>query len=439
MVATQASADNRTAFQQQFENRKPHLPGDAEVRERAMQQLLTTGLPDRKTERWRYTRINSLLKQPLEPAQKPVTTTATERQPLLDELNSGSGAPVLVFQQGYFCAELSRLEGLGEIQFKPLAAALESGAVMLPEAADGRDRAFDQLNTALVADGGWLQLPAGKHPLITIVVLSGSAAETSYWRLLVTAASHCEAELAIVYADSEADQETDVKAYQLNSSIDLDLAPNAQVSLSQLQQQGEQAFQVSSLRANLQRDSSFKSHVLTLGGAISRDDVDINLAEAGAHVEFDGLQLTNGRQHADLHLTLEHAAPNCTSQVSHHGLFGDHGRGVFNGRVHVHPGADGTDSQMSSKNLLLSDRAEIDAKPELEIYADDVKCAHGCTVGDLNRDELFYLRSRGLTEQDARALLLSAFAAASFATLGGHWGEHVANAVTKKMEQLSHE
>ena len=430
MVTSQTNAENIAAFQQQFDNRKPQLPGDAQVRERAMQQLLVTGLPDRKTERWRYTRLNSVLKQPLEPAQLP-TSAATQSTLLAD----GSESPLLVFQQGYFCAELSRLEGLGDVQFRPLAEALKSGDVVLPEAAEGRDRAFDQLNTALVADGGWLQLPAGKHPLITIVVLAGNAADTSYWRLLVTAASQCEAELAIVYADDGAEG----NSYQLNSSIDLDLAPAAQVSLSQLQQQSEQAFQVTSLRANLQRDSCFKSHVLTLGGAISRDDVDINLAEPGAHVEVDGLQLTNGRQHADLHLTLEHAAPNCTSQVNHHGLFGDQGRGVFNGRVHVHPGADGTDSQMSSKNLLLSDRAEIDAKPELEIYADDVKCAHGCTVGDLNRDELFYLRSRGLPENEARALLLSAFAAASFATLDGHWGDYVAKAVTQKMEQLSHD
>ena len=424
-------------FQQDYAARKQHLPGDAQVRERAMAQLLADGLPNRKTERWRYTRLNRVLKQEFAPAKPESSLNDPAVLALVDQV-ANSDSPVLVFDQGYYRPELSRLTGLGEVEFKPLGVALESGDVTLAEATGGRDRAFDQLNTALVADGAWLNLPAGKHGLITLLVLAGegeaAAEQTQYWRLVISAQSQSESEIAIVYAGGDLS-----KAYHANNYIDIDLAPTAQLVVSQFQQQGEEAFHVAALRARLQRDSVLKTHVLALGAGISRDDLDIILDDKGAHAEIDVLQLTNNRQHADLHLNLEHAAPHCTSQVNHHGLFGGHGRGVFNGRVHVHPGADGTDSQMSSKNLLLSEAAEIDTKPELEIYADDVKCSHGATVGDLNRDELFYLRSRGLTEPQARALLLNAFAAASFSSLVGPWGEFVAEGVTEKMDQLSHE
>jgi len=425
-------------FQQDYAARKQHLPGDAQVRDRAIAQLVADGLPNRKTERWRYTRLNKVLKQEFAPA-KPESSLSDQAVFALVDRVANSDSPVLVFDQGYFRPELSRLTGLGEVEFKPLSVALESGDLTLAEANGGRDRAFDQLNTALVADGAWLNLPAGKHGLITLLVLAGegetAAEQTHYWRLVVSAQSQSESEIAIVYA-AGGDQS---KPYHSNNYLDIDLAPTAQLVVSQFQHQSEQAFHVAALRARLGRDSVLKTHVLALGGGISRDDLDIILSDQGAHAEIDALQLANGRQHADLHLNLEHAAPHCTSQVDHHGLFGGHGRGVFNGLVHVHPGADGTDSQMSSKNLLLSETAEIDTKPELEIYADDVKCSHGATVGDLNRDELFYLRSRGLAEPQARALLLNAFAAASFSSLVGQWGEFVAEGVAEKMDQLSHE
>ncbi len=425
-------------FQQQYEAVRQTLPGDSGGRARALEQLLKNGLPNRKTERWRYTRLNSVLKQEFAPASS--ATNQSIESAVVSELLAQMDTPVLLFEQGCFRADLSTTDDLGGVQFKPLGEALASGDLALPEPATGADRAFEQLNSVLVADGAWLKFPAGKQPLITLVVVADNARaaeQASYLRLVIEAESLCEAELAIVYVATD---QTDQSApYHANHIIDIELATGAQLALSQLQLQGEQAFHITGLRANLHRDSRFKTHVLALGGGISRDDLDINLGASGAHVEVDGLQLTGGHQHADLHLTIDHAAPHCTSRVSHHGLFAGHGRGVFNGRVHVLPGADGTDSDMSSSNLLLSDTAEIDAKPELEIYADDVKCSHGTTVGDINQDELFYLRSRGLAEAPARALLLHAFAAASFSALAGQWGALVAERVGKKLERLSHE
>lgn len=439
MVASTEVVDR---YQKQYQQRKPELPGASTQRDRAMQLLAEAGFPTAKTERWRYTRLNRVLKRELPPAQKSGSEAATNDQvaefveqaakALTDEQQT-----LLVFQGGYFRPEFSTLtESSGTVagvEFQPLAGALEADGAQLLSPRSGVDGAFDQLNCAMVADGGVVTITEGKHPRVTLLVI-GEPDRDAYWQLQVKAAEFAQAELAIVFAGL-----SDAAQYNSNNLIHLDLGAGAHVSLSQLQLQGGGAFHYSSLQANLQRDSKLTTHLLTLGGGLSRDDVDINLADQGAEAEVSCLQLSGGQQHADHHLTVEHAQPNCISRVSHHGLFAGRGRGVFNGRVHVHSGADGTDSEMNSANLLLSPKAEIDAKPELEIYADDVKCSHGTTVGELNRDELFYLRSRGIVEADARRLLLDAFAAASFSTLTDSWKEYVAGQVVEKLGQLSHE
>lgn len=437
MAASETKQQLVDRYGQQFAAHQVQLPGDKDVRQQAIEQLTDSGLPTRKTERWRYTRLNRVLKQDFGPA-RPVTDDSGDVDQVVTRLTEQlavEASALLVFDQGSFRPELSQLSHLGGVEFMPLGEALSAGDVHLAASRDGTARAFDQLNTALVADGGWLKIAAGKQPKITILVLAGAAdKQTNYWRLLVEAQSLSEVEIDIIYLGSDGDQ-----AYHSNNFLDLQLSAGARLTVNQLQLQSEQAFHVAAMQVTCQRDSFFRGHLLALGSELARDDVDVYLAEAGASVQIDGLQLTGGSQHADLHLTVEHQAPHCNSHVTHHGLFGDHGRGVFNGRVHVFEGADGTDSEMQSKNLLLSERAEIDSKPELEIYADDVKCSHGCTVGDLDHDQLFYLRSRGLAEPQARALLLHAFAAASFSEFAGPWADYVAQHVNQKLDQLSHD
>ncbi|MBL4621120.1 MAG: Fe-S cluster assembly protein SufD [Immundisolibacteraceae bacterium] len=437
MAASQTNQQLTDRYDQQLVAHQAQLPGDGAVRQHAIKQLTAGGLPNRKTERWRYTRLNRVLKQDFGPSHQSAANK-DDIDSLVSELTNQLGAQesaLLVFDQGSFRADLSQVSDLGGIEFLPLGEALSCGAVKLAESRDGTARAFDQLNTALVADGSWLKIPAGKQPKITILVLAGAAHEqTNYWRLVVDAQSLSEAEIDIIYLGNSDDQ-----AYHSNNFIDLQLSAGARLVVNQIQLQSQQAFHVAAMQVTCQRDSFFRGHLLALGADLARDDVDVYLAETGASVQIDGLQLTGGSQHADLHLTVEHQAPYCNSHVTHHGLFSDHGRGVFNGRVHVFEGADGTDSEMQSKNLLLSERAEIDSKPELEIYADDVKCSHGCTVGDLDHDQLFYLRSRGLAEPQARALLLHAFAAASFSEFAGPWADYVARHVNQKLDQLSHD
>jgi len=178
-----------------------------------------------------------------------------------------------------------------------------------------------------------------------------------------------------------------------------------------VQEESAKAFHISGIHVHQQRDSRFSAHAISLGSALIRNDIDIQLAAAGAHCGLTGLYLADGRQHVDIHTRIDHLQPHGTSDEFYKGILDGHGRGVFNGKVIVHPDAQKTDARQSNKNLLLSDNAEADTKPQLEIYADDVKCSHGATVGQLDADAVFYLRSRGMDEAAARRLLTHAFAA----------------------------
>jgi Fe-S cluster assembly protein SufD len=177
-----------------------------------------------------------------------------------------------------------------------------------------------------------------------------------------------------------------------------------------VQREAASGFHVSTLQVHQHASSRFTSHSVSLGAALSRHDINIDLAGPGAECSLDGLYMASGRQHVDYHTLIEHKVPHCTSREDYKGVLGGRGRGVFNGRVIVHEGAQKTDASQSNKNLLLSADAEIDTKPQLEIYADDVKCAHGATVGQLDERMVFYLRSRGLDHAQARALLTYGFA-----------------------------
>jgi Fe-S cluster assembly protein SufD len=198
--------------------------------------------------------------------------------------------------------------------------------------------------------------------------------------------------------------------YFTNVVTEVELGENAAVDYYRLQEESSKAFHISGVHVRQDRDSRFDAHTVTLGSALVRNDVDVRLAAPGAHCELNGLYLAGGRQHVDTHTRVDHLQPHGTSNEFYKGILDGHARSVFNGKVIVHPDAQKTDARQSNKNLLLSVNAEADTKPELEIYADDVKCSHGATVGQLDADSVFYLRSRGLDETAARNLLTFAFA-----------------------------
>jgi Fe-S cluster assembly protein SufD len=191
---------------------------------------------------------------------------------------------------------------------------------------------------------------------------------------------------------------------------EIDVGANASLDLVVIQREGDESFHVSNLAARVGRDGRFTAHTVSVGGALVRNDLEVLLAEEGAECELRGLFLGSGSRLVDNHTAVDHAVPHCTSRELYKGVLSGRSKGVFRGRVVVRPDAQKTDATQSNPNLLLGDRAEIDTKPQLEIYADDVKCSHGATVGQLDEDALFYLRSRGIGQDDARELLVRAFA-----------------------------
>ena len=203
----------------------------------------------------------------------------------------------------------------------------------------------------------------------------------------------------------------DDATYWTNQVTELVVGDGARVELLRLQQEGAGAYHVASLHTNQGRDSELRIHLLAFGAELARHDITNVLDGPGAELLLNGLYLLGGRQHADHHTVIDHAQPDCRSHEYFNGVLDDHARGVFNGRIIVRPGAQRTDSKQTNHNLVLSEDARADSQPQLEIYADDVKCTHGATLGPLDPKELFYLQSRGIAPAEARALLVYGFGA----------------------------
>jgi Fe-S cluster assembly protein SufD len=198
--------------------------------------------------------------------------------------------------------------------------------------------------------------------------------------------------------------------YFNNITTEIKLAANANIEHYKVQQESNKAFHIATLQVDQQRDSTFTSHSVSLGAQLARNDINSWMGDEGATCNLNGLYVTEGRQHCDFHTRIDHAMPHCTSNEFYKGILDGHSRAVFNGQVHVHPNAQKSDAQQSNKNLLLSKDAEVDTKPQLEIYADDVTASHGATVGQLDQNMMFYLRSRGIDYNAAHALLVYGFA-----------------------------
>ncbi len=195
-----------------------------------------------------------------------------------------------------------------------------------------------------------------------------------------------------------------------NAVTELELAEGSRVDHYRLQEESRACFHVGSMHARVERDACFVSHNLQLGAAMGRVDIDVELSEPGAQVTLNGIYFVDGRRHVDNHTRVDHFAPYTASDENYRGIVDERGRAVFNGKAVVHQDAQKIEAHQSNRNLLLSEQAEVDTKPELEIYADDVKCSHGATVGQLDANALFYLRSRGIDQKVARGLLTFAFA-----------------------------
>jgi Fe-S cluster assembly protein SufD len=267
---------------------------------------------------------------------------------------------------------------------------------------------FVNINTARFVDGALIYIPRGLSPKAPLHVVFRSNGETSqhpvlFPRILVVLEPGAQAHLVEEHCGDG--------NYLTSAVAEIFLGEGSKLRHDRIQNESQDAFHFSTLRSDIARSASYTSTHISLGAAISRHNPIIAFSGEYGELELNGLSVVNGTQTADTHSLIDHALPNCTSRQLQKFIIGGSGHGIFNGQVMVRPGAQQTSASQSSRNLLLTEKAKIDTKPQLEIYADDVKCSHGATIGQLDAEELFYLQSRGLDIEAARSLLLAGFAA----------------------------
>jgi Fe-S cluster assembly protein SufD len=370
------------------------------------------GFPTTQNEDWRFTNLAPLARLNFHPAA-PVAVNGVQSQALANSVFAHLGGHRLVFVNGFFCAPLSQVNALPDgVRIESLAAALarDPGPLTqhLGKYAHPTGNSFAALNQAFFADGAFISVPAGvtvAEPVQLLYLSSaGSAGETSLPRNLVLAGDHSR--LTVV----ESYLATGDAPYFTNAVTEIVAGREARIEHVKLQDEAPGAYHIATIAGEFGRASHASIHSFALGARLSRNNIRAKLAGEGLECVLNGLYLTRAEQLADHHMIVEHAQPHCASHEYFNGILDDKSRGVFHGRIYVHPGAQKTDAKQTNKNLLLSDQACADTKPQLEIYADDVKCTHGATIGQLNEESIFYLRSRGLGRDTARRMLIHAFA-----------------------------
>lgn len=382
-----------------------------DLKQAAFARFSETGFPDPRHEEWKYTNVRPIASKGFaDPSSSQVIVDETQlSQFLFPELD----AYVMVFVNGGFRADLSSLETLPRgVVIQGLAEALRAHpdrvGDVLGKTASYEHSSFVALNTAFMQDGAFVDLAAGvvlEKPLHLLFVATADAQPVAcHPRVLVHAGAGSEATLIEHYVGQEN------SAGFTNVVTEIVTEVNASVRHYLLQDESQQAYHIGSVFAHQHRDSRLLSNNVNLGGRLVRNDINVTLAEEGAEAVLNGLFMVDGRQHTDNHTRIHHAAPRTRSEEGYRGVGDGHGRGVFKGRVLVARDAQKIEAHQSSANLLLSEHAEIDTKPELEIYADDVVCSHGATVGQIDEQSLFYLRSRAIDEKTARGILVFAFA-----------------------------
>lgn len=375
-----------TQFTEQFREilRSENLPALRELREKAFAAFAELGFPAVKSEDWKYTNISPIAKE---------TWKVTSFSPDFSPEGEKSGEKLAAF--------------------------------------NFRRNGFTALNLAF-ADFKVIQI-AKETSISQPIELSFASGENSaiFPHVLVIAEAGSKGTIVESYAST-------AKSFA-NAAIQIIIEDNANLTHYRVQKESPEAFHYGVTEVSVGRGGVYNSTNINLGGAISRHDIDVKFAAEGGEAFVDGLYMLNGSQHSDTHSIIDHLVPNCTSHQNYKGVLNDKSRAVFNGKVFVRENAHGTDAQQSNKNLLLSNEARVDTKPQLEIFNDDVKCSHGATVGQLEEDELFYLLTRGLPENLARNLLTYGFAEeiirkVGIETIKSELDESVLNRLNVKLE-----
>jgi Fe-S cluster assembly protein SufD len=381
------------------------------IRKAGMARFSELGLPTLKDEDWRFTNVSPVTKLPFKPMFDATDDVSAEALKAL--LFAKLPGQRLVFVNGHYAPRLSSVEGLPSgVTAGSLAAMLSSDAALIQKHlgryAQNADNGFTALNQAFFLDGGFVHVPAGRivEEPIQFVYVSTSQQQgvTFHPRNLVIAEANSRVTVLESYVSVGGSH------YFTNAVTELFAGENARLEFVKFQDEAMDAFHMAAFHGEFGRASNVNVHSFALGAKLSRNNIRTKLAGEGLECILNGLYLTRDEQLADHHMVVEHARPHCASHEYFNGILDDKSRGVFHGRILVQPVAQKTDAKQTNKNLLLSDDATADTKPQLEIYADDVKCTHGATIGQLNEESIFYLRSRGIGPETARRMLIHAFA-----------------------------
>jgi len=377
------------------------------LRKKATEGFSVTGFPTLREEEWRYTNISPIEKKQFVVAEKPGKLDAAFVKAVLLE-----GCYHLVFVDGFYQAELSSMDGLpAGVTVSALSEALSEHEALIKSLLDSTVETpalgFVNFNTALFTDGAVISIEENTvldKPIQLAFISSKEAAlKLTNSRNLVLAKASSKASIIETFHSVEE------SCHHTNVITEVVVEPNANLSHNRLQAESLKAYHIGGVYSRLENNAIFNQSNYTFGANLSRCEIHGTLGEA-SDCTLNGLYVGQDKQHMDNHTRLNHAHPHAVSNEFYKGVLGDSSRGVFQGRIVVAQDAQKTDAKMNNRNLLLSDRAEVDAKPQLEIYADDVKCAHGVTVGQLDETAIFYLRSRGADKQTAKNMLTFAFA-----------------------------
>jgi Fe-S cluster assembly protein SufD len=398
--------DGRGLYLAEFSRAEKELakvgpPSLQHARKAAIARFGEVGFPTAHDEEWRFTNVAPLARIAFKAAMASTSLLPTD---LPDN--------AIVFVNGHFARAFPAPALPGGVIVGRLADVLQQQPQLVEPYLTRLVRTdaspFTALNTAFLRDGAFVYVPRGVavQAAIHFVFLTDGKADSAvaHLRNLIVVGENAQVTLVESYLGSGAG------TYFTNVVSEISVAPAAVIDHYKVQQESQSAYHIATMQVHQAKGSRFSSHALTFGGALARNDANVVLDAENCECTLNGLYMGSGTQVIDNHTRIDHAKPNCASHELYKGILGGQARGVFNGKIYVHPDAQKTDAKQTNKTLLLSDDAVIDTKPQLEIYADDVKCTHGATIGQLDAEQIFYLRSRGVGLAEARSLLTYAFA-----------------------------
>jgi Fe-S cluster assembly protein SufD len=391
----------------------PSTPWVELLRESAMDRFESLGFPSVSDEEWKYTNLAQLTKRNFQPVST-AGTSEIDKDSLRRFSYPETATTQLVVVNGFLRSDLSSTKGVGSVVALELSTAIADAKYSkiireyLARNAKYNDNGLTALNTAFLQSGVFVLIPRNaklETPLqISFLSDPQQANSASFPRVLVVAEENSAATLIESYAGLTEGP------YFTNAVVEVVLNEGARLEHYRLQRENSKAFHVATTSATLGSGSSYDVTSINLGGELSRHDIQVTMDHEGSECWVDGLYAVGAGQHTDTHSVIDHQQPHCTSHQLYKGILDGNARAVFNGKVFVRKGAQKTDAMQTNKNLLLSNEARVDTKPQLEIFADDVKCAHGAAVGQIDEEELFYLKARGLNPELARNLLTYGFA-----------------------------